>query len=82
MFGDEAIPKAHSTVNLGIHRQVNDRPAITKNVRLGRRTIYSLMGACVYGGSVLSLSKEDICDSLCHLGSGSSVLLYVRWTVS
>ena len=82
MFGDEATPEAHSTVNLGIHRQVNDRPAITKNIQLGRRTIYSLMGACVYGGSGLSASVEDICDSLCHLWSGSSVLLDVRWTVS
>ena len=77
MFGDEAITKAHSTVNLGIHRKVNDRPEITKNVQLGRRTIYSLMGACVYGGSGLSASVEDICDSLWHLLSGSSVMLYV-----
>ena len=54
VFGDEAIPKVQSTVHLGIHRQTNGRPDITHKVQLGRRTMYSMMGAGVYGGSGLS----------------------------
>ena len=54
VFGDEAIPKVQSTVHLGIHRQTNGRPDITHTVQLGRRTMYSMMGAGVYGGSGLS----------------------------
>ena len=54
MFGDEAISKVQSTVHLGIHRQTNGRPDITHKVQLGRRTMYSMMGAGVYGGSGLS----------------------------
>ena len=37
-----------------IHRQTNGRPDITHKVQLGRRTMYSMMGAGVYGGSGLS----------------------------
>ena len=54
VFGDESIPKVQSTDHLGIHRQTNGRPDITFKVQLGRRTMYSMIGAGVYGGSGLS----------------------------
>ena len=53
-FGDESISKVQSTVHLGIHRHSSGRPDIMQNVQLGRRTMYSLMGAGVYGGSGLN----------------------------
>ena len=51
-FGDESISKVQSTVHLGIHRQSSGIPAIMQKVQLGRRTMYSLMGAGVYGSLV------------------------------
>ena len=54
VFGDESIPTVQSTVHLGIHKQTNGRPDITHKVQLGRRTMYSMMGAGVNCGSVLS----------------------------
>ena len=53
-FGDESIPKVQSTVQPGIHRHSSGRPDIMQKVQLGRRTMYSLMGAGVYGGSGLN----------------------------
>ena len=71
VFGDEAIPKVQSTGHLGIHRQTNGRPDITHKVQLVRRTMYSMMGAGVYGGSglspVVSAHLEDLCDPSRHI---------------
>ena len=47
-FGDESISKVLSTVHLGIHRHSSGRPDIMQKVQLGRRTMYSLMGAVVF----------------------------------
>lgn len=53
-YGDESILKVQSAVHLGIDRSKSPRPDIQKKVQLGRRTLYSLMGAGVYGGSGLN----------------------------
>ena len=41
-------------MHLGVERSKTGRPDVKKKVQLGRRTMYSLMGAGVYGGSGLS----------------------------
>ena len=52
--GNEPIKKVKSTVLLGVERSKTDRPDVKKKVHLGPRTMYSLMGAGVYGGSGLN----------------------------
>ena len=46
--------KGSEYCHLGIHRQSSGIPAIMQKVQLGRRTMYSLMGAGVYGSSGLN----------------------------
>ena len=53
-YGNESIRKSISTVHLGVERSKTGRPDVGKKIQLGRRTMYSLMGAGVYGGSGLN----------------------------
>ena len=53
-YGNESIKKASSTVHLGVERSKTGRPDVGKKIQLGRRTMYGLMGAGVYGGSGLN----------------------------
>ena len=53
MFGDQPISEVQSIVHLGNHRENNGRPDIMQKVLKGRRTMYSLMGVSVCGGSGL-----------------------------
>ena len=48
-YGNESIKKANYTVHLGVERSKTGRPDVGKKIQLGRRTMYSLMGAGVYG---------------------------------
>ena len=54
MYGEEPISKVQSAVHLGVHMESTGRPDIQKKVQLGRRTMYSMMGAGVCGGSGLN----------------------------
>ena len=54
MNEEEPISKVQSTVHLGVHRESTVRPDIQKKVQLGRRTMYSMMGAGVCGRSGLN----------------------------
>ena len=53
-YGNEPIKKVKSTVHLGVECSKTGRPDGKKKVQLGRRTMYSLMGAGVYGSSGLN----------------------------
>ena len=53
-YGNEPIKKVKSAVHLGVERSKTGRPDVKKKVQLGRRTMYSLMGAGVYGSSGLN----------------------------
>ena len=53
-YGNEPIKKVKSAVHLGVERSKTGRPNVKKKVQLGRRTMYSLMGAGVYGGPGLN----------------------------
>ena len=54
MYGEEPISKVQSTVHLGVHRKFTGKSDIQKKLQLGRRTMYSIMGAGVCGGSGLN----------------------------
>ena len=50
----EQIPSVFETVHLGIDRNTRSLVDIKKKLHLGRRTLYSLMGAGAYGNSGLN----------------------------
>ena len=50
----EQIPSVLETVHLGIDRNTRSLVDIKKKLQLGRRTLYSLMGAGAYGNSGLN----------------------------
>ena len=50
----EQIPSVFETVHLGIDRNTRSLVDIKKKLQLGRRTLYSLMGAGAYGNSGLN----------------------------
>ena len=51
MYGIEPIKQVSSAVHLGVERNKSGRPDVETNMKLGRRTVYSLMGVGAYGGS-------------------------------
>ena len=50
----EEIPNVTETIHLGIDRNLGSQTDIKKKVQLGRRAMYSLMGAGAYGNSGLN----------------------------
>ena len=50
----EEIPNVAETIHLGIDRNLGSQTDIKKKVQLGRRAMYSLMGAGAYGNSGLN----------------------------
>jgi hypothetical protein len=49
MLGLHPIPESSSSTHLGIHRDVNGCYNIADRVQIGRRTVYSLLGAGLHG---------------------------------
>ena len=55
LYGD-TVPVEDQTVHLGVSRSIKCTPNIDEKVNLGRRTVYSLIGAGFHGKSGLKQS--------------------------
>ena len=57
-LADQAVTSENSTVHLGIKRDVSGKVNVEENVSLGRRTVYSLIGAGFHSVNGLQSSQN------------------------